>query len=376
MSMTLGMSSTTLHMLYNIGALESKRDATMTRLSTGNRINQAKDDPSGIVALSAMNGDMARINTAINNNERSLAVLDTADATLMAVNDLIKEIESAAINATDPNATSAETAAYQSTVDQSLDAIDSLMATAAFNSTKLFDGSAAEIAPTVTDANDIISDEHVYTRDGNASADVTITVAFDATQNLTISDGTTTVDYGAAAAGDIISYSIAGYSGSVTIDDNTASQTATIVITTTGGQTFQLGTDSSTRVAMDLGAGITSGELGDSVLGYLSSLRSGQTNNLSSANVDTAVSIATESSRQVAMSAARVGNFSKHQIGASMKALEAMKEGTSDAISHIQDTDYAEETAMLDRQDILLQAAVSMLSRANSAQLNVLTLLR
>ena len=52
-----------------------------------------------------------------------------------------------------------------------------------------------------------------------------------------------------------------------------------------------------------------------------------------------------------------------------------MKEGTSDAISRIQDTDFAEETALLDRQDILLQAAVSMLSRANSAQANVLALL-
>ena len=57
-------------------------------------------------------------------------------------------------------------------------------------------------------------------------------------------------------------------------------------------------------------------------------------------------------------------------------ALEAMKEGTAAAISAIQDTDYAEETANLDRQDVLLQAAVAMLARANSSQLNVLSLLR
>jgi len=376
MAMTLGLSSTTLHMLYNIGVLESQRDSTMTRLSTGKRINQAKDDPSGLVALTAMNGDLARINTAISNNERSLAVLDTADATLMAVGDLIKEIETAAINATDPNATSAEIAGYQSTVDQSLDAIDSLMATAAFNSTKLFSGAAAQIAPTVTDAQNLIGDEHVYTRDGSATGGVTITVAFDATKNLTISDGTTTVNYGAAQVGDNISYSIGGYSGSVTITGVVASRSATIAIGTTGGHTFQLGTDSSTQVAMDLGAGISSTELGDAVTGYLSTLRSGQTNNLSSANVETAVSIATEASRQLAMAAARAGNFSKHQIGSSMKALEAMKEGMTSAISAIQDTDYAKETAKLDRQDILLQAAVAMLARANNTQLNVLSLLQ
>jgi len=378
MALTLGTSSTTLRMLFNVGMLESQRETTMTRLSTGKRINQAKDDPAGLVAVNAMNADLAAINAAIEGNQRSQSLLDTADATLLAVNDLVKEIENSVAKALDPTASSAQIAAWQSTVDQSLDAIDSLLNTAMYNNTSLFDGTDAEITPVATGGANL-TDQHVYTRDGNATADTTITFTI-AGANLTVSDGTDTMTYAKPTLGDVFSFSINGYSGRVTFK-GVANGAATVKIGTTGGHMFKLGTDSSTRVAMDLGSGLRPDELGDEVQGYLSSLRSGQTNNLTNVNstpatADTARAIASQASQQVAMAAAREGNFSKYQIGSSMKALEAMKEGTTSAISVIVDTDYAEETAKLDRQDIMLQAAVSMLARTNLTQMSVLQLLQ
>ena len=372
MSMTLGLNSTTYAMLFNINALESAREATMTRLATGRRINKAADDPAGLVVLTGLNADMARINTAVENNQRSQAVLNTADATLMAIGDLVKEIENAVISASNPNASSAEVAAYQATVDQSLDAIDSMLKTAAFNGTKLFEG-GYEINPTVTDANNIISDENIYIRDATATATTNIVVQNVAGNTFVTVNGITQ-DLGTAVAGETYNFTIDGFTGSFTLD-SVAAQAATVSVAATGGATFQIGTDASTQIAMDLGAGLTVSELGDSVGGYLSTLRSGGTNDLSSGNSTTAQDIASKASRQVAMGAARLGNFSKFQIGSSLKALEAMKEGTADLISSIQDTDYAAETAELDRQNILMQAAVAMLATSNATQANVLTLL-
>ena len=372
MSMTLGLNSTTYAMLFNINALESARESTMIRLSTGRRINRASDDPAGLVVLTGLNADMARINTAVENNERSQAVLNTADATLMAIGDLVKAIESAVISASNPNASSAEVAAYQATVDQSLDAIDSMLKTAAFNGTKLFEG-GYEINPTVTDANNIISDENIYIRDATATAVTDITVS-NVVANTFVTVNGITHDLGTAIVGETYNFTVDGFTGSFTLD-SVAVTTATVQVAATGGATFQLGTDASTRIAMDLGAGMTTTELGDSVGGYLSTLRSGGTNDLSSGNSTIAQGIASKASRQVAMGAARPGNFNKFQIGSSLKALEAMKEGTADLISSIQDTDYAEETATLDRQNILMQAAVAMLATSNSQQAHVLTLL-
>jgi flagellin len=375
MSMTVGLNSNIYAMLYHIANLEAERATTMERLSTGKRINHASDDPAGLIALTAFTADMARIDTAIENNERSQAVLDTADTTLMAISDLMQEIQTALVAASDPNATSEEIAAYQATVDQSLNSIDALLESAEFNGTKLFRG-AYEITPTVTDANSLIGDEHVYMRDASATAATTITVQTDAASDVYITVNGNTVNFGAATLGREIQYNIDGFSGSITMTSTAANRTATIDVAASGGATFQTGTDSSTSYALDLGAGLATTELGDAIAGYLSTLRSGMANDLSSGNLTTAESIVEKASRQVAVAASRVGSFNKYQIGSSLKALQGMKEATADAISRIEDADFAEETAKLDRQNILLQAAVSMLSQANSSQALVLALLQ
>jgi len=103
-------------------------------------------------------------------------------------------------------------------------------------------------------------------------------------------------------------------------------------------------------------------------------LRSGGTNSLTTAGTK-AVSIATKASSQVAIADARVGSFNKFQVGTSINALNAVKEGLTDAIQNIDSTDYAADTAELQRQNTLMDAATSLLSLACSQQSNVLALL-
>ena len=80
-------------LLRALNRLTTEQDTTMTRLATGKRINQASDDPAGLIALNTMNAEMAAINAALESNYRTQSMLDVADSTLTEVSSLVSEIE-------------------------------------------------------------------------------------------------------------------------------------------------------------------------------------------------------------------------------------------------------------------------------------------
>ena len=109
--------------------------------------------------------------------------------------------------------------------------------------------------------------------------------------------------------------------------------------------------------------------------GYLSSLASGGTNSLTSGNLSTAQSILTESINQVSTLNGRLGAFQKYAIGSTISNLTVAYENAASALSDVQDTNFASETANLTRAQILASSATSVLSAANSQPQNVLKLL-
>ena len=142
---------------------------------------------------------------------------------------------------------------------------------------------------------------------------------------------------------------------------------------TTGGATFQLGTDSTTRATIGID-GLYSQQLGSGSLGYLSSLKSGGAYSLLT-DPNQAATIAAEAAEQVAKAQGRIGGFQRFQVGTALNQMNATKEGLSSALSTIRDVDYASETAELNRQSVLLQSAISLLGLANQQSGQVLSLL-
>jgi flagellin len=65
---------------------------SLTRLSTGLRINTGKDDPAGLIASESLRSDITSINAAINNSERANQVIATADSALGQVSNLLNDI--------------------------------------------------------------------------------------------------------------------------------------------------------------------------------------------------------------------------------------------------------------------------------------------
>ena len=121
---------------------------------------------------------------------------------------------------------------------------------------------------------------------------------------------------------------------------------------------------------------VSTASLGNSTLGFLSTLTSGGTNSLTGDNLVTAQQIVDKSIKQVSQLRGRLGAFQKFTIGSTINSLGVAFENASAAESAIRDTDFAEETANLTRSQILAQAATTVLAQANASPQAALGLLR
>lgn len=207
------------------------------------------------------------------------------------------------------------------------------------------------------------------------------------TGTFTVTGGTNGLDYGEDA--EVVINGQAATTRGLTASINTEALSIEIVMDkdfgqrlmtktigiTGGGATFSLSPD---VLAGRSSIGIQSvsvGSLGDSSNGFLSTLASGQTNNLSSTNLGTSQRIVKAAVTQVASLRGRLGAFQKLTIDSMVKALNVAYENTAAAESAIRDTDFALETSSLTRSQILVQAATTVLRQANAAPQNVLALL-
>ncbi len=115
---------------------------SLTRLSTGLRINSGKDDPAGLIASEALRSDITSINKAISNTQRASQIIATADSALGQVSSLLNDIRGLVVEAANKGALSDdEIAANQLQVDSSLEAINLIAQTTTFQGRRLLDGS-------------------------------------------------------------------------------------------------------------------------------------------------------------------------------------------------------------------------------------------
>lgn len=145
---------------------------------------------------------------------------------------------------------------------------------------------------------------------------------------------------------------------------------------TEGGALFQLGPQVNTNLQENIGIrSMQANKLGNSIVGYLSELRSGQPNELRSGNFQQASKIVEETITQVAVLRGRLGAFERNTLQTNIRQLQITTENLISSESVIRDTDFAVETSELTRAQILVQAGNSVLTIANAQSQNVLTLL-
>ncbi|GKW10576.1 flagellin [Pectobacterium carotovorum subsp. carotovorum] len=177
----------------NLNKSQSSLGTAIERLSSGLRINSAKDDAAGQAIANRMTAQVRGLTQAARNANDGISLTQTAEGNLNEINNNLQRIRELAVQvANDTNGTTDSGSVYTE-MKQRLDEIDRTANAAAFNGTKLLNGAASAGINIQVGAN--------------SGADEVITITSGALVNAKTTDG---LSSGVAAAVGLISGTAAG----------------------------------------------------------------------------------------------------------------------------------------------------------------------
>ncbi|HEV3299721.1 MAG TPA: flagellin [Planctomycetaceae bacterium] len=182
---TINTNVASLIAFNNLTNSQHSLQTSLTRLSTGLKINSGADDPAGLVASNILSSQISSINQSITNSNRANDVLSTADAGLGQISGLLDQIRSLVQSGLNSGAlSSTELGADQNQIDQALSAINKVAANTTFAGDQLIDGSKAYTTQVSSaDAAKLNSYQlNAVTFSGASTVPVTATVKTAATQ--------------------------------------------------------------------------------------------------------------------------------------------------------------------------------------------------
>jgi flagellin len=208
----------------------------MERLSTGIRINSAKDDAAGLAIALRMTADIRGMAVAIRNANDGISLTQTAEGSLGQINDMLQRMRELAVQSSNGTASADNRAASQLEVTQLKQEIDNIASRTNFNGIKLLDGTAAKL--------------NLQTG-VNAGDSMTVQIAAAGTKDLGLGSRSSLSATGASgavgalkniAAGDLTINGVAV--GASSADDDTLSTTGFETVTVTIPTTLANGTHS------------------------------------------------------------------------------------------------------------------------------------
>jgi len=367
------MSSTVIN--TNIASLTAQRALTTTsgqlttalnRLTSGLRINSAKDDAAGLAIVERLNSQVRGLQQAIRNSGDGISVAQTAEGGLDSINSSLQRMRELAVQAANFTNTDADRTAINQEVSQLRDEIQRVASQTKFNGLNLLDGTFSGAT---------------FQVGANVGEVIQVTGVDDA---RTSAIGTYTgVESTSAAVGTFASKTISINGGAaLSVTGTTAASLAAAINALGVNNIFASAATASTVSISYSGAGNvvlsnwdTSGATITMTSGTITS------NKLSNLDMSTVVG-ANKALLSIDAAIATISN-SRAKIGATINRFEQTisnlritVENQQASRSRIQDTDFAQETAALTRAQILQQSGMSVLAQANSIPQNVLSLLR
>ena len=138
----IGTNVASLRGLRSLNKASNLLNTSLTRLSTGLKINSGKDNPSGLIASETLRSQTSAIEQSIKNSNRANNVLSTADSALGEIGGLLTQVRGLVQEGLNSGALSQnEIEANQQQIDAALSAINRISANTNFAGEKLIDGS-------------------------------------------------------------------------------------------------------------------------------------------------------------------------------------------------------------------------------------------
>ncbi|WP_309752074.1 flagellin [Novosphingobium sp.] len=167
----------------------------MERLSTGKRLNSAKDDAAGMAIATSMTAQVKGMSQAIRNSNDGIALAQTAEGSLSEVTNMLQRVRELAVQSASGTYQDATDRTYmQSEVDELTAQIDQVITNSKFNGVQLFDGTTASVTvQTGADGADtvdlVMSDLTALAASGGAAGSYDVSTATAANGLLTTIDG-------------------------------------------------------------------------------------------------------------------------------------------------------------------------------------------
>ncbi|MDP1686272.1 flagellin [Hydrogenophaga sp.] len=403
---TINTNVMSMNAQRNLTSSQGALATSMQRLSSGLRVNSAKDDAAGLAISERMNAQVRGMTVAARNANDGISLAQTAEGALGKVGDMLQRVRELAVQSANGTNSVSDRESLQAEAKQLKDEIDRVADQTSFNGTKLLQGGFTSVAFQVganqgeTISIDSISDTNIAAL-GSWTSVATPAVASTATQTaayvagssttvtdaLQISiDGTVAADRtspNATAANmqtDLATF-VSNSGGAYSMTGTLAG--GDLVVTKADGTAVAITTSSSDGVGSTAtAAGTVSAQTltTTSVLGTAAVAGTAQTG-FAALDIST---VEGANNAIVAMDAALTAvNASRGKLGAVQSRFEnaianinVTSENLSAARGRIVDTDFAKETANLSRAQILQQAGTAMVAQANQAPQGVLSLLR
>ena len=375
----------------NAMAVNARSQTTaMQQLSTGQRINGAKDDAAGLAIAAKMTSQIKGLDQAVRNSNDAISLLQTADGAMVEVTNMLQRMRELAVQSSNDTNASSDRTALQTEFAALQSEIGRIGSTTQWNGTNILNGNTAANSKGTfvfqVGANNSSAQQISVTiaQVSNTGAGTTSTPGVATTTAASLTGATTaiaqvsTVTMGATnTAGDTISLEIGGHTFGYTVG---ASETATTVAASMKAAINADATLSALYTADNSSGALSlTAKTGSTPFSLTASTAGGVT---SSAN-----SIDTLAHAQASIDAVDTGisriNTSRANIGASINRLTYaadnlanVSQNTSASRSRILDTDYAKASSELARTQIIAQASTAMLAQANQSQQSVLALLK
>lgn len=338
---------------------------SLERLSSGLKINHAKDNPAGIAIGKRMKSQINGLSIASDNAGDAVNIIETADGALGEIHAILQRMNELAVQASTGTNTSLDRTVLESELTQLKDEITRIAESTDFNGQPLLDGSF---------------DLKGYSSDSNAK------VAYYSDEveiGEYILSATTATD----ADGNIIVDTISGFGGKFppsTKVDKIKGDMVTLKADNGFEMTLQIKAD-VTDVSLDIkGIGAMRMQIGANE-GQVLAMRIPETSERMLGITNTSI-VTEEKAKEaiddikdainyVASIRARLGAY-QNRLESAGESLDVSEENMTSSYSAIMDLDMAEEMTEYTTNQVLVQSGVSMLAQANERPQQILQLLQ
>ena len=124
----------------NLGTSQSSLNTSIQRLSSGLRINSAKDDAAGMAISERFTSQIRGLNQATRNANDGISLAQTAEGAMKAAGDMLQRIRELAVQSANASNSASDRQALQQEVNQLVSELDRVAKTTEFNGSKLLDG--------------------------------------------------------------------------------------------------------------------------------------------------------------------------------------------------------------------------------------------